>query len=111
MKSILLLEAQPDLSRVLNEILTHFGFHVTEARSVEEGLNRLSSATYSAVIMDCDEYSARAADFVARVDVPVVLLTDSPDPMQLAMTLVVEYFIMKPFTLDELLTTIQSAAI
>ncbi len=114
MKNILIIEDEPAIVMILEELLTDEGYHVLTAPNGHEGLAILSSATVDLVIVDMNMPGISGKQVIDKVRkelssiLPVIVVTgseleliDCPDFNSY------QILIRKPFDLDQVLTSIK----
>ena len=116
---MLVVDDEADIRLLARLVLTSAGHEVTEAPSGEEALARIQDGeSFDAVLLDVrmpgmDGWQVldRMRDDPDGRDVPVVIFTaqlsashEAPDPWSQY-----EHFLLKPFSPDELLATVQRA--
>lgn len=115
MKKILIIEDDKNLLGSLADVLRHEGFEIFTASCGEEGLNVLNSVIPDLIICDVmmpgmDGYEVLGVISKNEVfaTIPFIFLTarNEKNDQRRAMDMGADDFLNKPFSLDELLTTI-----
>jgi two-component system, OmpR family, response regulator len=111
---VLIVEDEPDLTRVVRQALTESGFSVDTAADGEEGLWKAQNTDYDAIILDLMLPRMHGGD-VLRVlresrTTPVLVLTarDAPSDKIGNLNLGADDYLTKPFDLDELIARVRA---
>jgi EAL domain-containing protein (putative c-di-GMP-specific phosphodiesterase class I) len=116
-KSLLLVDDDPVLLRITKRALELRAYQVVACRSAEEALDRLISQTFDVMLSDVQMPGMTGLELLRAVrerdlDIPVVLLTGSPDVATAAAA--IEYgafqYLIKPLTDDRLQEVLDRAA-
>jgi two-component system NtrC family sensor kinase len=104
------------VSLLANEILPLGGYHVTAAYSGEEGLEAMESADPDLILCDLEMPGISGLDMLRSVqekrgDIPAIMMTafGSEAVATQALRMGVKDYIVKPFTTDEILASIERA--
>jgi DNA-binding response OmpR family regulator len=111
---ILLVDDNTIVSSVMAEYLTFFGYTVHCERTVEQALNYVNTHPVDLALLDVDlqpgDGFALCSEVHRQRDLPVIMMTGlfTPNFDQVAKQAGAEASISKPFSLDELTSTIRS---
>jgi two-component system, OmpR family, response regulator len=111
---VLIIEDEPDLTRVVRQALTESGFSVDTAADGEEGLWKAQSTDYDAIILDLMLPRMHGGDVLRRLReskvTPVLVLTarDAPADKIGHLNLGADDYLTKPFDLDELIARVRA---
>jgi two-component system OmpR family response regulator len=111
---VLIVEDEPDLTRVVRQALTESGFSVDTAADGEEGLWKAQNTDYDAVVLDLMLPRMHGGE-VLRVlrtskTTPVLVLTarDAPTDKIANLNLGADDYLTKPFDLEELIARLRA---
>lgn len=113
MRSVLVVEDEPDLRQVLSELLREEGFAVAEAVDGVEALARCAEERVpDLVILDLmlprlDGFEFIAATRKLGLAIPIVAMSASSEHLRTAQGLGVKASLHKPFLLETLLDTVR----
>jgi two-component system KDP operon response regulator KdpE len=112
---VLVIDDEPQIRRVMRAALTGLGYFVDDARSGEEGLEKLAAERFDLVLLDMNMPGMggleTCREIRARSDVAVIVLTvrnAEKDKVQ-ALDAGADDYITKPFSMPELLARIRAA--
>ncbi|HEU4395460.1 MAG TPA: response regulator transcription factor [Planctomycetota bacterium] len=112
---LLVVEDNPDLSRVLRELLVEEGFAVDLSTDGEDGHWRATTVDYDAVVLDIVLPAMDGLEILRRMRkagrrAPVLLLTarDSTEDRVLGLDSGADDYLVKPFALDELVARVRA---
>ena len=111
---VLIVEDEPDLTRVLRQALTESGFSVDTAADGEEGLWKAKQTDYDAVILDLMLPRMQGGEVLRELRetkiTPVLVLTarDAPTDKITNLNLGADDYLTKPFDLDELIARVRA---
>jgi two-component system, OmpR family, response regulator len=111
---VLIVEDEPDLSRVVRQALTESGFSVDSAADGEEGLWKAQSTDYDAIILDLMLPRMHGGEVLSQLrtskTTPVLVLTarDAPTDKVANLNLGADDYLTKPFDLDELIARVRA---
>jgi two-component system OmpR family response regulator len=111
---VLIVEDEPDLTRVLRQALTESGFSVDTAADGEEGLWKAKQTDYDAVILDLMLPRMQGGEVLRELReskiTPVLVLTarDAPTDKIANLNLGADDYLTKPFDLDELIARVRA---
>jgi two-component system OmpR family response regulator len=111
---VLIVEDEPDLTRVLRQALTESGFSVDTAADGEEGLWKAKQTDYDAVILDLMLPRMQGSEVLRELReskiTPVLVLTarDAPTDKITNLNLGADDYLTKPFDLDELIARVRA---
>ena len=103
--SLLVLEDDPDLSEMLQEILVNFGYEVEVVASSAQALDQLAAKVFHAAILDIhieDGGSMSVADCLLSNRIPYMFATGLPNP-QLPTIHQWATFLQKPYRINDLM--------
>jgi len=110
MPKILVVDDEPSIRRLLQQVLTDEQFEVETAGSAFEALDKLADAPCDLAIVDLmmpDVHGLDLAEAIRKLDpgTPVILMTayGSAAFESMASHPAISYYLHKPFTLDRLL--------
>ncbi|HUG56265.1 MAG TPA: response regulator [Candidatus Limnocylindrales bacterium] len=113
MRSVLVVEDEPDLRQVLSELLREEGFAVTEAVDGVEALARCGEARVpELVVLDLMLPRLDGFEFIAAVRkrglaMPIIAMSASSEHLRTAQGLGIVAALHKPFLLETLLAEVQ----
>jgi two-component system OmpR family response regulator len=111
---VLIIEDEPDLTRVLRQSLSESGFSVDTAADGEEGLTKAQQTDYDAILLDLmlpRMHGGQVLEELRKTKVtPVLVLTarDAPTDKIANLNLGADDYLTKPFDLDELIARIRA---
>ncbi len=110
--SVLIVDDDASVREFLSEILEMAGYQVANARNGTEALRLIDETPVSVVLLDMDMPILDGRGFVQelarrRISLPVVLMTSADQVAEMATAVRVADFLGKPFTLPELLGTVE----
>ena len=113
--TILIVDDEPQIRRVMLTTLTSHGYTVVEAASGEEALEKLRSERPDLIILDVNMPGISGIETCAEIrtssDVPIIMLTirnSERDKVQ-ALDAGADDFVVKPFGVQELMARIRAA--
>lgn len=112
--TILIVDDEPQIRRVLLTILTSQGYAVIEARSGDEALEKIRGERLDLILLDVNMPGRSGIETCREIreagDVPVIILTvrNAERDKVLALDAGANDYIVKPFGADELLARIRS---
>jgi CheY-like chemotaxis protein len=114
-RTVLVVDDELEIRGTLRRILERAGFQVTEAANGAEALQHIRNHSYDLVTMDMEMAQMDGVDAVSvirsEVDVPILIisahLTDEVVADLRARD--VRYFLKKPFSVKEILATVEQA--
>ncbi|HKN59959.1 MAG TPA: response regulator transcription factor [Candidatus Acidoferrales bacterium] len=113
--TILVVDDEPQIRRVLSTMLTSQGYPVIEARSGEEALEKIRSERIDLILLDVNMPGISGLEACAQIrrsgDVPIIMLTvrnSERDKVQ-ALDAGADDYVVKPFGAEELLARIRAA--
>ena len=113
--TILVVDDEPQIRRVLSTMLTSQGYPVVEARSGEEALEKIRGERVDLVLLDVNMPGMSGLETCAQIrrsgDVPIIMLTvrnSERDKVQ-ALDAGADDYVVKPFGAEELLARIRAA--
>lgn len=107
--SLLVLEDDPDLSEMLQEILVNFGYEVEVVASSAQALDQLAAKVLHAAILDIhieDGGSMSVADCLLSNRIPYMFATGLPNP-QLPTIHQWATFLQKPYRINDLMGALE----
>lgn len=109
MKSVLIIDDEPDMGFALKEAMSRFGFDAHFYRSAEQVLSEVNLSNYSLIITDVKMPKMDGLEFLAEIRkrgifTPVIVITGfgSIEDAVKAMKLGAVDYIMKPFSMETL---------
>jgi two-component system OmpR family response regulator len=111
---VLIVEDEPDLTRVLRQALTESGFSVDAAADGEEGLWKAQQTDYDAIVLDLMLPRMQGGEVLRQLRetkiTPVLVLTarDAPTDKISHLNLGADDYLTKPFDLDELIARVRA---
>jgi two-component system KDP operon response regulator KdpE len=111
---ILVIDDDPQIRRVMRSTLTAHGYEVNDARSGEEGLQRLHSDSYDLVLLDINMPGMGGMETCRTIrsgsDTAIIMLTVNSMERQKvdALDAGADDYITKPFNMPELLARIRA---
>lgn len=117
-KKILVVDDEPSVQQALQDILEDNGYHVELASNGKEGLEKINSQKPDVVLLDLRMPDMDGIEVLNRINdtgirIPVILITaygNTADTIK-AMKLGAFDYITKPLKLDNLLSTVEKAAL
>jgi two-component system KDP operon response regulator KdpE len=113
--TILVVDDEPQIRRVLSTMLTSQGYPVIEARSGEEALEKIRSERIDLILLDVNMPGISGLETCAQIrrsgDVPIIMLTvrnSERDKVQ-ALDAGADDYVVKPFGAEELMARIRAA--
>jgi two-component system KDP operon response regulator KdpE len=113
--TILVVDDEPQIRRVLSTMLTSQGYPVIEARSGEEALEKIRGERIDLILLDVNMPGMSGLETCAQVrrtgDVPIIMLTvrnSERDKVQ-ALDAGADDYVVKPFGAEELMARIRAA--
>jgi two-component system KDP operon response regulator KdpE len=113
--SILVVDDEPQLRRVIRTLLTAKGYEVSEARSAAEALERIRAAKYDLALLDINMPEITGIEVCRQVrehsEMPIIILTvrsAESDKVE-ALDAGADDYVTKPFGAQELLARIRAA--
>ena len=113
--TILIVDDEPQIRRVMRTTLTSHGYSVVEAASGEEALEKLRSERPDLIILDVNMPGISGIETCAEIrtssDVPIIMLTirnSERDKVQ-ALDAGADDYVVKPFGVQELMARIRAA--
>jgi two-component system KDP operon response regulator KdpE len=113
--TILVVDDEPQIRRVLSTMLTSQGYPVIEARSGEEALEKIRGERIDLILLDVNMPGMSGLETCAQIrrsgDVPIIMLTvrnSERDKVQ-ALDAGADDYVVKPFGAEELLARIRAA--
>jgi two-component system KDP operon response regulator KdpE len=113
--TVLVVDDEPQIRRVLTTMLTSQGYPVIEARSGEEALEKIRGERVDLVLLDVNMPGMSGLETCAQIrrsgDVPIIMLTvrnSERDKVQ-ALDAGADDYVVKPFGAEELLARIRAA--
>ena len=111
---VLIVEDEPDLTRVVRQALTESGFSVDSAADGEEGLWKAQNTDYDAIILDLMMPRMHGGEVLRELrntkTTPVLVLNarDAPSDKVANLNLGADDYLTKPFDLDELIARVRA---
>jgi two-component system OmpR family response regulator len=111
---VLIVEDEPDLTRVLRQALRESGFSVDVAADGEEGLCKAQQTDYDAIVLDLMLPRLHGGEVLRQLRTaktsPVLVLTarDAPADKIANLNLGADDYLTKPFDLDELIARLRA---
>jgi two-component system, OmpR family, KDP operon response regulator KdpE len=113
--TILVVDDEPQIRRVLSTMLTSQGYPVVEARSGEEALEKIRGERIDLILLDVNMPGMSGLETCAQIrrsgDVPIIMLTvrnSERDKVQ-ALDAGADDYVVKPFGAEELMARIRAA--
>jgi two-component system KDP operon response regulator KdpE len=113
--TILVVDDEPQIRRVMRTTLTSSGYAITEARSGEEALERLREVRPDLILLDVNMPGMGGLEACKEIrnasDAPIIMLTvrgAEKDKVR-ALDAGAGDYVVKPFSMDELLARIRAA--
>jgi two-component system KDP operon response regulator KdpE len=113
--TILIVDDEPQIRRVLRTTLSSQGYTVVEARSGEEALEQIRTERADLILLDVNLPEMSGLDTCREIrrsmDVPIIMLTvrDSERDKVQALDAGADDYVVKPFGADELMARIRAA--
>jgi len=113
--TILVVDDEPQIRRVMGTTLTSHGYAVMEARSGEEALEKMRSERPDLVLLDMNMPGMGGLEVCREIrnfsDVPIVMLTvrNTEKDKVRALDAGADDYVVKPFSMEELLARIRAA--
>ncbi len=113
--TILVVDDEPQIRRVMGTTLTSHGYTVMEARSGEEALEKMRSERPDLVLLDMNMPGMGGLDTCREIrranDAPIIMLTvrNTERDKVLALDAGADDYVVKPFGVEELLARIRAA--
>jgi two-component system KDP operon response regulator KdpE len=113
--TVLIVDDEPQIRRVLRTTLTSQGYAVLEAKSGEEALEKFRSGHPSLILLDANMPGVSGLDACREIrqssDVPIIMLTvrDSERDKVQALDAGADDYVVKPFGAQELMARIRVA--
>src|SRR5262245_25100168 len=112
---VLLADDDDDLREIVGAVLADSGFDVVYARNGNEALDRARATQVDVMILDQRMPGLLGTEVAAQLrsdgNAPaIVLVTAAGDVGMLANEANIPWFVGKPFSIDELISTVQRAA-
>jgi DNA-binding response OmpR family regulator len=114
-KHVLLADDDDDLREIVGAVLADNGFDVTYARDGREALERARGAAVDVMILDQRMPGLLGTEVAAQLRAdgsapPIVLVTAAANVRTLADAADIHWFVGKPFSIDELIATVERAS-
>lgn len=113
--TILVVDDEPQIRRVMRTTLTSSGYEITEARSGEEALEKIRNERPDLILLDVNMPGIGGLEACREIretsDVPIIMLTvrsTEKDKVQ-ALDAGADDYVVKPFSMEELLARIRAA--
>ncbi len=113
--SILVVDDEPQLRRVIRTLLAAKGYEVSEARSATEALERIRAAEYDLALLDINMPETTGIEVCRQVrehsEMPIIILTvrSAESDKVAALDAGADDYVTKPFGAQELLARIRAA--
>jgi two-component system, OmpR family, KDP operon response regulator KdpE len=113
--TVLIVDDEPQIRRVLRTTLSSQGYTVVEARSGEEALEQIRSERIDLILLDVNLPEMSGLDTCREIrrskDVPIIMLTvrDSERDKVQALDAGADDYVVKPFGAEELMARIRAA--
>ena len=114
-QTILIVDDEPQIRRVMRTTLTSQGYAIVEAKSGEEALERIRNERADLIILDVNLPGISGLETCREIrassDVPIIMLTvrnTERDKVQ-ALDAGADDYVVKPFGVEELLARIRAA--
>lgn len=113
--TILIVDDEPQIRRVMRTTLTAAGYAVLEARSGEEALQKIRDARADLVVLDVNMPGLGGLEACREIrrasDAPIIMLTvrDTERDKVMALDAGADDYVVKPFGVQELLARIRAA--
>lgn len=113
--TILIVDDEPQIRRVMRTTLSSHGYTVTEARSGEEALEKIRSQPPDLILLDINMPGMGGLETCREIrngsDVPVIMLTvrNTERDKVRALDAGADDYVVKPFGMEELLARIRAA--
>jgi two-component system, OmpR family, KDP operon response regulator KdpE len=114
-ETILVVDDEPQIRRVMRTTLSGSGYAITEARSGEEALERVRDTRPDLILLDVNMPGIGGIEACKEIressDVPIIMLTvrDAEKDKVRALDAGADDYVVKPFSIDELLARIRAA--
>lgn len=115
MSKILVVEDSPDISRLVRHILTQAGHQVLAAENGAAGWDIFQQEQPDLVLLDINLPGLNGLEICRRIkeiaSTPVIILTVRAESESVSRGMLVgaDYYLTKPFEIDELTTTVKRA--
>jgi len=115
MATVLVVDDEPQIRRVLRTTLTSHGYSVIEAKTGDEGLEKTRAEHVDLVLLDVNMPGRSGLEICREIrdggDVPIIMLTvrNSEHDKVLALDAGADDYIVKPFGAEELMARIRAA--
>jgi two-component system, OmpR family, KDP operon response regulator KdpE len=113
--TVLIVDDEPQIRRVLTTTLASHGYSVVEARTGSEALEKIHQGKIDLVLLDCNLPGISGVEACAEIrrssDVPVIMLTvrnSERDKVQ-ALDAGADDYVVKPFGAEELMARVRAA--
>ena len=113
--TVLIVDDEPQIRRVLSTMLTSHGYPVIEARSGDEALDKIRQEKVELILLDVNMPGRSGIETCAEIrrsgDVPVIMLTvrnSEHDKVQ-ALDAGADDYVVKPFGAEELMARVRAA--
>jgi two-component system KDP operon response regulator KdpE len=113
--TILVVDDEPQIRRVMRTTLSSHGYTVTEARSGEEALEKIRSQPPDLILLDINMPGMGGLETCREIrngcDAPIIMLTvrNTERDKVRALDAGADDYVVKPFSMDELLARIRAA--
>jgi two-component system, OmpR family, KDP operon response regulator KdpE len=113
--TILVVDNEPQIRRVLRTVLTSHGYSVVEVRSGEEAVEEMRREKVDLILLDCNMPGMSGIEACAEIrrgsDTPIIMLTvrDSERDKVQALDAGADDYVVKPFGAEELMARVRAA--
>jgi two-component system, OmpR family, KDP operon response regulator KdpE len=113
--TILVVDNEPQIRRVLRTMLTSHGYAVLEARSGEEAIEEMRREKVDLILLDCNMPGMSGIEACAEIrsgsDTPIIMLTvrNTERDKVRALDAGADDYVVKPFGADELMARVRAA--
>lgn len=113
--TILVVDDEPQIRRVMRTTLTSSGYTITEARSGEEALEKIRNERPDLILLDVNMPGIGGLEACREIressDVPIIMLTvrSAEKDKVRALDAGADDYVVKPFSMEELLARIRAA--